>query len=249
MEDKALALLCKYSLITNRLRYCGPKDAYKDFFLLLEGKKYDKEKIKKHFTRYEGLYVYLKYVADKLNKNWFDYDIIEAYWTGNSLLDKFNYEDNKKILVGLTGRGLPKSYGEDLIKILPRDMNLSHSFNVFFVGVGKTTGSVPTNIITMNKCILSIGEIVKIKEDTLMVSTTPLVIDRGLLKFGSEKIEHVEYNSKYLTPKLNDVVAVHWDYVCKILTEEEINNLKKYTQKNIDALNQSLFFSSVLKKS
>jgi hypothetical protein len=244
MEDKALALLCRYSLITNRLRYCGPKDAYKDFFLLLDGRKYDKEKIKKHFTRYEGLYVYLKYMADKLNKNWFDYAVVEAYWTGNSLLDKFNDEDNQKIILGLTERGLPKKYGDELIKKLPSGLNLSHSFNVLFVGVGKTTGSVPTNLITMNKCILSIGEVVKIQKGSLMVAVNPLIFDRGLLTFGEKKIEHIEFDKKYLAPKIKDKIAVHWDYACKVLTEEETKTLEKYTQKNIDALNDVAFFKS-----
>ena len=246
--EAALDILSRYSLITNRLRYCGPKDAYKELLLLLQGKNYDQEKVKKHFTKYEGLFVYLDYMAQKLNKDPFDYDIIEAYWTGNELLDKFDNEDNKKIIQGLTNRGLPKNHAEFLISKLPKGMNLTHSFNVLFVGVGMTTGSVPTNIITMNKCILSIGKVVKILKDQLMVAVTPLITKQELLELGNQKIIHVEYNPDFFKNiKVGNKIAIHWDYACKILTENEVENLKKYTQKNIKALNQALFFSSVPK--
>ena len=247
-HPKSLELLCRYSLITNRLRYCGPKDAYKDFLLLLEGKKYDEEKVKKHFKRYEGLYVYLDYIAEKHNKKPFDYDIVEAYWTGNELLDKFNDEDLKKIIRNLTKRGLPEKHADSLISKLPKGMNPSHSFNVLFIGVGMTTGSVPTNIITMNKCILSIGKVLKILKDQLMVAVLPLIMKDELLEFGDQKIVNVEYNPKFFKEiKVGDKIAIHWDYACKILTKNEEENLKKYTQKNIDALNQALFFSSAPK--
>ncbi len=248
METKALDLLCRFSLITNRLRYCGPKDAYKDSLLLVQEKPCDKEKIKKQFMRYEGLYVYLDYLAKKLNKKPFDYDVVEAYWTGNELLDKFNDKDNKKIIQNLTKRGLPKNHAEFLIKKSPEGMNFSHSFNVLFVGVGMTTSSVPTNIITMNKCIISIGKVLKILKDQLMVAVSPLIIEQELLKFDEQKIQHVEYASEFFKDiKVGDKIAIHWDYACKRLTEIEVKNLKKYTQKNIDALNQSLFFSSAPK--
>lgn len=241
METTALDLLCRFSLITNRLRYCGPKGAYKDFLLLLQGKKYDQKKVKKHFMRYEGLFVYLDYMAKKLNKDPFDYDIIEAYWTGNELLNKFNDEDNKKLIENLTKRGLPKNHAEFLIKKLPEGMNFSHSFNVLFVGVGKTTGSVPTTIQTMNKCIISIGKVVKILKNQLMVAVTPLIIKQGLLEFGAQKIIHVEYKPDFFKNiKVGDNIGIHWDYACKILTKREETNLKKYTQKNMESLNRAL---------
>jgi len=247
METKALDYLCRFSLITNKLRYCGPKGAYKDFSLLLQGKKYDKEKIKKHFMKYEGLYVYLDYMAEKLNKQPFDYDIVEAYWTGNNLLDDFDDNDLKEIINGLTKRGLPEKHADTLIERLPKGMNPSHSFNVLFVGVGMTTGSVPTNIITMNKCILSIGKVLKTLKDQLMVAVNPLIIKDELLKLGEQKIMNVEYNPDFINCKIRDKIAIHWDYACKVLTKEEESNLKKYTEQNISALNSTLFFSSAPK--
>ena len=150
--------------------------------------------------------------------------------------------------MNLTKRGLPKKHADYLISKLPKEMNLTHSFNVLFVGVGMTTGSVPTNIITMNKCIISIGKVLKILKEELIVAVKPLIIKQELLEFGEQEIQHVEYNPDFFKNiKIGDKIGIHWDYACKILTKKEETNLKKYTQKNIDALNHSLFFSSAPK--
>ena len=245
-KDKGLELACKFSSITNRLRYCGPKDAYRDFCLLLKGKKYDRTKIQEHFRKYEGLYVYLEHIAKKHKKQPFDYEVIESYWLGNELLDPFSKNDIKKIILALVKRGLPKSYADRLIEKMPKTLLPHHSFNVFYVGVGKTTGSVPTNIMTMNKCIVSVGTILKILKEQLLVNFLPLKIENGILVFSKPETQYVEYIHEFLPSlKINDKIAIHWDFACKILSDKEENNIKKYTQKNIDILNSSLFFSSV----
>jgi hypothetical protein len=247
-KDKGLELACRFSSITNRLRYCGPKDAYRDFYLLLKGKKYDRLKIEKHFRKYEGLFVYLEYIAKKHRKNPFDYEVIESYWLGNELLESFSKEDLKKIILALVKRGLPKSYADSLIEKMRQDMNgmlPHHSFNVLYVGVGKTTGSVPTNIMTMNKCIVSVGTILKILKEQLLVSFSSLKLENGTMVFSKPETQYVEYIKDFFPSlKIKDKIAIHWDFACKILSLKEEMNLKKYTQKNIDALNSSLFFSS-----
>lgn len=243
-EDKGLELACRFSSITNKLRYCGPKDAYVDFYNLISGRPYDKEKIRKHFSRYEGLYVYLKYMADKLKKDFLDREIVEAYWLGGKLLDNFGKTDQENIIIGLVERGLPKDYAQELIKKLPGGLNIMHSFNVFFVGVGKTTGSVPTNPITMNKCIVSAGKVLKITDRQLIVSVSPLKNIAGELKFSDPEIQYIDYMPEFLPGlKQNDTIAIHWDFACKKISIEEKKTLMEYTQKNLDSLNSARFFS------
>ncbi len=242
-KDKGLELGARFSSITNRLRYCGPKDAYVDFYKLLRGKKYDREKIREHFKKYEGLYVYLDIISKKYNKDLLDYNVIESYWLGNKFLDNFTRKNFIDIINGLVKRGLPKNYAEDAIKRLPDGMNPHHSFNVLFVGVGRTSGTVPTNIMTMNKCIVSIGEILKITKRQLLVNVPLLSVVDGKLVFLKPTIEYVEYIKDFLPGlKIHDKIAMHWDFACKILTEKEEDNLKRYTKKNIDVLNKANFF-------
>ncbi len=244
-KEKGLELACRFSSITNRLRYCGPKDSYTDFYLMLKGKKYDKKKIETHFSKYEGLYVYLEHIAKKHNKNPFDYDVVESYWIGNKLLDSFSKKDIKEIIMALTKRGLPEKHARFLINKLPEGVNPHHSFNVLFVGVGKTTGSVPTNIQTMNKCVISVGKVLKIMKEQLLVSASPLVFRQNQLTYAKPEIQYIEYVDWFLPNlKTNDSIAIHWDFACKILTKKEETHIKKYTTKNIETLNQALFFSN-----
>lgn len=243
-KDKGLELACRFSSITNRLRYCGPKDAYLDFYNLLQGKDYDREKIRKHFSKYEGLYVYLKYIADKLGKDFLDYEILEAYWLGNDLLEKFSRDDQKNIILGLVKRGLPQKHADRLIERLPDGLNLMHSFNVLFVGVGMTTGSVPTNIQTMNKCIVSVGKVLKITDRQLILNVSPLKIEARKMAFSKPEIQYSDYVKEFLPGlKVGSEVALHWDFACKILAGEDSYNLIKYTQKNINSLNEINFFA------
>jgi len=243
--DKALELACRFSYITNRLRYCGPKDAFKDFRLALEGKRYNNKKIKDELRRYEGLSVYLESIGAINSLDMFDYKVIESYWLGNDLLDSFTKNDLKKIIFKLIKKGLPKTYASDLANRIPDGMNPSHSFNVLFVGVGRTTGAVPTNIITINKCLILDAKILKVTDRQLIVNTTPLTISKGVLKNSKSEIQYIDY-IKELLPRLKvgDNIAIHWDFACKLLNNKEVGNLRKYTQLNIDALNQALFFSS-----
>lgn len=248
-QETGIELAARFSLITNRLRFCGPKEAYQDFFFLLKKQKYDETKLIEQFKKFEGLYVYLGYIGSKFNKNPLSYEVVEAYWLGNELLDSYSKEDLIQILTKLTERGLPQDYADLLITKLPPGMNPHHSFNVLFVGVGKTTGSVPTNLLTMNKCVVSTGKVLKIQKGTLMASVQPLVVQRGKLQYSKSEFQHVEYDKELFSDiKIGDKVAIHWDFACKILTEKEEHNLKKYTQQNIDTLNSALFFSNAPKK-
>jgi hypothetical protein len=242
-KDKGLELAARFSSITNKLRYCGPKDAYIDFYKLLNRENYDREKIVNHFKKYEGLYVYLDTISTKYKLDLLDYKVIESYWLGNELLDNFAREDFINIINGLVARGLPKPYAEYAIKRLPDGMNPSHSFNVFFIGVGRTSGTVPTNIMTMNKCIVSIGEVLKITKRQLIAHVRQLKILKGELIFSEPEVQYIDYVKEFLPGlKVKDKIAIHWDFACKILTEREEKNLREYTQKNIDALNKINYF-------
>jgi hypothetical protein len=244
-KDKGLELAARFSSITNKLRYCGPKDAYIDFYKLLKGEKYDREKIVNHFKKYEGLYVYLDRISKKHNLDLLDYKVIESYWLGNELLDDFTKKDFNEIIKGLVTRGLPNSYAEDAIKRLPQGMNPIHSFNVLFIGVGRTSGTVPTNIITMNKCIVSVGVVLKITKRQLITHVRQLKILKGELVFSEPEVKYMEYIQEFLPGlKVKDKIAIHWDFACKILTRREETNLRKYTQNNIDALNKISYFKA-----
>ncbi|MEK6917150.1 MAG: DUF6390 family protein [Nanoarchaeota archaeon] len=235
----SIELVARYSFITNKLRYCGPEESYLKF---LEYIKNPNEKlaneIKSYIKRFEGLYPYLQLIAKKHGLDEFDYKVMEAYWLGNELLDKFTETDLKEIIFTLTKRGLPKSYAEKLTKNIPSGMLPHHSFNVIYVGVGKVTGSVKFNLENINNCLIRPGKVVKSKEKTAIIQHRPYRYDKGKLELGNPIEE--EFDNQFNSLKKGDTVSIHWKFIVDKLTEEQYSNLLKYNFKNIQALNNSI---------
>ena len=175
---KGIELAARFSYITNSLRFCGPKKASKQFLQYLS-KKNNEQKVKDSLLKFEGLYPYLSAIAEKNNKDIFDYEVIEAYWIGNKLLDNFTNEDNKTIIKKLMQRGLPKSIGENLINNLPSGLLPHHNFNVMYVGVGRVTGSVETNLQNMDNCRISWGKVLEVLQDKLLVQSNLLIKNKN----------------------------------------------------------------------
>ena len=237
----AIELVCRYSFITNKLRYCGPHDSYLTFleYIKKPSKELGKEIIT-HLKRFEGLYPYLELIAKKLDLKPFDYKVIEAYWIGNDLLDEFDESDLKEMIIELTKRGLPKSYAEKLALNIPKGMTPHHSFNVIYVGVGKVTGSVEYNIENINNCMIRSAEVIEVKEKTVVIKEKPYVFKENTLVLGKEIKKEIDYLPEFTSLEKGNKVSIHWDFVVDKLEKKELENLKKYNEKNIQALNSSL---------
>ncbi|MBS3131139.1 hypothetical protein J4212_01785 [Candidatus Woesearchaeota archaeon] len=197
------------------------------------------EKIKKLLLRFEGLYPYFSTIAEASGKDIFDYEVVEAYWIGNALLDKLDDSDLRKIIDRLVKRGLPKSFGEKLKEKMPSGLAAHHNFNVMYVGVGMLTGSVPTSIQNMENCRISYGRVLEV------LPSDKLIVDSNILKKENNKIKIIENQTKtavYLPEllpgiKAGDYVALHWGFAPMVLDEEQLRNLKKYSDNTINSIN------------
>ncbi|MFH1053776.1 MAG: DUF6390 family protein [Candidatus Woesearchaeota archaeon] len=218
---KGIELCLRFSYITNRLRYCGPEEANKAFLEYLDNKD-NEDQVKEMLGRFEGLLPYLSTIAEKHNKQPFDFDVVEAYWIGNSLLENFNKEEMKQLIDKLMERGLPKSIGEKVKENIPNKSFPHHSFNVYIVGVGNLTGSVEATKENMEKCRISSAEVMKIENNNnkLFVKT----------ETGEKEIDFMPLMLPEI--KVGDIVAIHWDFAPLILTNNQVKNLKKYSIKN-----------------
>src|SRR3989338_3605551 len=131
MKD-GLDLGIRFSYRVNHLRYCGPREA-EDVFISYINQKTDPQKVQDCLTRFEGLTPYLYAIAKKHNKNPFDYEVIEAYWIGNKLLEGWTKEEMAEIIDALEKRGLPASLVKEKKEQLIDGMFPHHAYNVFFV--------------------------------------------------------------------------------------------------------------------
>lgn len=234
---KGIELAARFSYITNSLEYCGPKEASRqieEYILKKDNEKY----LRKSLSRFEGMYPYLKAIADKNGKDPFDYDVVEAYWIGNSLLDSFNDADIKKLILSLIQRGLPKSIGNKLTEELPSGFKPHHSFNVFYVGVGRITGSVETTLKNMNKCRINYGKVVNFKKNKILIKTKNIIKKNDKYSFSKDELRTISFIPKLIKNiKKNDFVAVHWDFALVKLTSKQIKNIDKYTEETLKIMN------------
>ncbi len=236
---EGIELAARFSYITNSLRFCGPEEASKQFLQYLD-KGDNEQKVKDSLLKFEGLYPYLSAIAEKNNKNIFDYEVIEAYWIGNKLLDNFTNEDNKKIIKRLMQRGLPKSIGLSLIKNLPPGLLPHHNFNVMYVGVGRVTGSVETNLQNMDNCRISYGKVVEVLDDKLLVQSNSLIKNKNKFNLKENETKTAVYLKQMLPDiKKDDMVALHWGFAPLILTKGQLRNLERYTDRILTILNKN----------
>lgn len=243
MNKDGMELACRFSYITNALNYCGPTASSKLFHEYITGKDKSPEivtKIRDSFKKFEALYPYLKFISEKsgeTGKDFLDYDVVEAYWIGNHLLDKFDDKDMHELVNRLVQRGLPKSLGDKLIQNMPKGAFPHHAFHVMYIGVGNVTGHVETTIQHMDNCRPSYGKVLQIIDTQLIVDTNQLVTKNGLLQLMDDE-KTIVYDPKMI-PDLHvgDYVAIHWGFAGKKITIEDVAALKKYTYRAITSRN------------
>ncbi|MBS3158712.1 hypothetical protein J4206_05485 [Candidatus Woesearchaeota archaeon] len=231
-------LTARFSYITNSLGFCGPDKASEEFLHYIKFHD-NKQKVESALKRFEGLLPYLSTIAEKTGKNLLDHDVVEAYWLGNELLENFDDTDMKSIIKKLIARGLPASIGKQLIRDLPAGFVPHHDFNVFYVGVGKTTGSVETTLQNMDNCRIGWGRVAEVLKNELIVVTSTLKKRNDRFRFGDEEIKNAVYLPEMLPDiKKGDHVALHWGFAPIVLEDHQLKNLKKYSIMILDVMNR-----------
>ena len=244
MENKlenlnGLIRCTRYAFMPNRLHLCGPENQADilEFYTKAETRK-KPGTIQPLLENFETLYPYLKLIAGANHqKNPFTEQIIEAYWLGNHSLENvpaaklYNHlidrlKLNKKISL--------KEFS-NFKKKFSKTTLPHHNFHVF--SVWRRTGNIKTahTLATMDACRISWGKIKKIKPQSLIVETWPLISDsKGRITESKKSIEreilnYFEGSILLKDIKIGDYVSLHWGCVCEKLTKNQVVNLQKYT--------------------
>ena len=224
----------------NTLGYCGPDEGTLLADLLEDGAR-PADELAHVATRFEGAWPYLQLIASGTGLQPLDRSVVEAYWFGDPMLEGIDLKlwadaaDDR-----FSARAGPStSHLTDAIVAggLP-----THSFHVFcvypWVGLLRS-GIVAQALHVLDRCRVRWGQIVAVDKGTLLVASRPLEWDGSALRLGSVRTESVTASpDPELAVAVGDVVAMHWDYACHVLTTAMGRRLEADQLRHLGIANQ-----------
>jgi hypothetical protein len=218
MSAQGALLFARYAYPPNELGYCGPVGAS----ALLQPD--SAAEIERRARQFEGAWCYLEFIAESTGiADPLDPRVVEAYWLGNDLLHQVDPGALVDRLLdrfrGQTG-GTWREASDRAIA--------HHSFQVFEVYPWARlllANGNPTALSVLDQCRIRTGRVVNVEGEAATVHSRPLVWDGSELTSGPIRQEVVRWSAdgRSLIDRLcpGDRVALHWDWVCDLLTEEQ----------------------------
>ncbi len=235
-----IALASRFSIATNRLSYCGPAQAEPTLYRAIVSGRGDPA-ARRALEGFEALWPYLDAIGTKHGLDPLDARVVEAYWIGNELLDGFERDDFRKLLVALQRRGLPASIADRLERNLPREPIPHHVFHVAFVGVGAVTGHVPTTLANIEACRPAWATVLERRPKALRILRPSLQVESGRLLWGPDSSEEIAYDPQAVPDaEAGRSVVVHWGWPALVLTPAQLTVLHDFTQRSLAAANEAL---------
>lgn len=235
----------RYAYPPNLHGYCGPADALalRDYGAAGVADPGLGE-LARAFT---GPWPYLKVLAAAAGiADPFDDRVVEAYWVGNSLLDRVD----PALFASTLEEHVARRAGHDWLRVgsaagsgaLPH-----HGFHVFevypWVGLLAETGrGEPLEVL--QGCRIRWGRVVETAGDSVVAESRPLTWDGSRFDLGPPQAEQAQWASGGVAfierPEPGEWVSLHWDWVCERLSEEAGRRLASTTFGQLAAINADL---------
>ncbi|MFP5332621.1 MAG: DUF6390 family protein [Acidimicrobiia bacterium] len=172
----------------------------------------------------------------------FDVRVVEAYWIGNELLDQVDMTAFGRALEDRVKPRAGRGWGH-LAEAIPAGAAAHHSFHVFgvypWVSLLSTSADQPLDIL--DRCRIRWAKVVATQGEYVVVQVQPLQWDGRRLFLGEPVTETVRQSldGMRLVGDLTEGewVALHWDWVCDRLDRRQLSNLKEYSNRQLDIVN------------
>jgi uncharacterized protein DUF6390 len=224
-------LAARYSFAPNRLDLCGPREnpALLDY---LAGQASDRG-LEQILRRFAGAYPYLTFIAASSGlSDPFDRRVVEAYWVGNTLLDRVRMTDFLRHVDGRFQSRAPRRLFEAVLGQIPDGARPHHNFHVLAMPIRTGHLEMAHTLDTMDQCRISWGQVTAVVGDELAVARRPLVSRNGDLALGDPEPRLVRWRfggKAFLQPRPGDVVSIHWGCACDRLTPAQLSCLRRET--------------------
>ena len=247
MTKEGLLFHAKHAFMPNSLGYCGPDENGRIKRGIEDGE--PDEAFAGALERFEAAFPFLKLIARSTGNEVFDYSVPEAYWIGNSLLDRIPAAEFRSFshreLRGKDPREVDRMF-KGLGGAKPH-----HTFYVLstYAASNATDGPNPSNeserklTTLIDGCRISWGRVIGVEAKELQVERRPVMLAEGSLSLGPVEVRRVSYNrgvSPFGGVKAGDVVSIHWGYACEVLTRRQGINIEKRTADDLRSMNRYL---------
>jgi hypothetical protein len=234
-------LFARYAYPPNELGYCGPPDPA-SLFEASEG--LDVARLSELATKFAGAWPYLEVIADRNGiSDPLDVRVVEAYWVGNALLEQVPVSALVSSLRDRFGGGAGRRFGP-VASAMPVGGVCNHSLHVFAVypWLGLLRSGIDGPPLTvLDRCRIRWGRVESVAGDLVTVRNRVLVFEESQLMLGPERSEVARrsIDGIGLAPdvEVNDIVSLHWDWVCDRLSPEGLASLQGSTAVNLTAVN------------
>jgi hypothetical protein len=123
-----------------------------------------------------------------------------------------------------------------------------HSFHVLeiypWVGLLRDDRRSEAALSVLDQCRIRWGEVVGLAGDEALVRSRPLVWDGMALSLGDPLIETAKYavaGSGFIDDlAVGDMVSLHWDWVCDLLTAGQLRKLERYFARHLKIANSGV---------
>jgi hypothetical protein len=233
----------RYAYPPNALGYCGSEDSLGLLEYAAAG--IADGGLRALAERFDGAWPYLTLIAGANGiPDPLDAAVVEAYWIGNSLLDRVD----PMVFARFLDEGVGRRTGPDRGGLVAGAIGGGvphHNFHVFavypWVGLLRA-GRVAEPLGVLEKCRIRWGDVVDIEGDRALVSSRPLRWDGRRLTLGPSRVEAVHSSSggrrlaAWIRP--GDSVALHWHWICDRLTAGHAGALRRYTMRTLAVINR-----------
>jgi Family of unknown function (DUF6390) len=192
---------------------------------------------------FEGAWPYLSLIAEANRiEDPLDSRVVEAYWVGSDLLANV---PPAKLARHVRDRfhGRLGSAAESFPGVIAAGAVPHHCFHVFAVypwlGLLRS-GVVDEPLHVLDQCRTTPAVVLAVDPEMADVLVEPLLWSDGRLKFGAPKPRRVRWRDgerAFVHPRPGDVVSLHWDFVCDVLTSAAAARLAAVTRRVLGAVN------------
>ena len=238
------ALFARFAYPPNELGYCGPDNAS---VLLATNSAAAEQQIAEHARQFEGAWSYLEIIAAAAGiADPLDPRVVEAYWIGNELLDNVDPE----ALVAQLRERFGDQSGASWAPGLPH-----HGFHVFavypWVGLLRRGTGNDVALSVLEQCRIRWGQVLELDGERVRVQARPLVLTEGRLELGPPGEQSAAWSmaGRSLLTSVDphrppvaagDEVAMHWDWVCDVLSPAQVAELESRTADQLARTNAAL---------